>query len=76
MAEVEQPKPKTKQRRVGTRQDVFDGTCERTAGGLRREDLIINERTGKICTERELARGKKMSAFMRNKDAPIPEDDD
>ena len=49
----------------GTRQEVLNGTAILTAGGLSRDDLVLNPKTGKICTKKELERGTILSESMR-----------
>jgi len=66
MEEVPQEK-KRRSRKVGSRQDVYAGLAERTAGGLRKEDLIKNEKTGGICTPKEIERGRQLAKYMREK---------
>jgi hypothetical protein len=52
-------------RKTGSRLEVWEGFSERTAGGLRRDDLVYNERSGKICTKKEVERGKRLSELMQ-----------
>jgi hypothetical protein len=54
-----------KGRKVGSRIDVWEDRAERTSGGLRKHDLVVNEHTGKICTVKEIERGKRMSVAMK-----------
>lgn len=65
---------KKRSRKVGSRKDVYDGVSERTAGGLRKEDLVCNEK-GRICTKKEIERGKQLAAYMRQKKAEKQEDE-
>ncbi len=57
-----------KNRKVGSRIDVWEDKAERTSGGLRKDDLVLNERTGKLCTIKEMERGKRMSTVMKDSD--------
>jgi hypothetical protein len=59
--------PKIKKR--GSRQEVFEGRALMTSGNLSREDLIFNERTGKIITNKEKERGDKLKEVMGSKKA-------
>ena len=43
--------PSNKTQRVGSRRKVFNGTAERTVGGLRKEDLLKNN-AGRIVSLR------------------------
>lgn len=36
------------QKKFGTRAEVLHGTAEQTSGGLRKKDLFLNERDGRI----------------------------
>jgi hypothetical protein len=68
IAEIsEMEKPKRRSRKIGNREEVFNGICERTSGGLRKEDLVFNRKTGKICTAKEIERGKQLSEMMRKR---------
>lgn len=49
--------PEMKIKRVGTRQEVFDGQALKTSGGLIKEDLILNSKG--------IAVSKKKSALAR-----------
>jgi hypothetical protein len=43
---------------VGTKAQVLHGTAKRTAGGLTKNDLVLNKR-GKIVSRKQQAAGKK-----------------
>ena len=64
------------ERRYGTRSEVFDGTAEKTRGGLLKADLMIS-RTGRIVSKKksEQARAayKQYGFSKRAKPAPEPE---
>merc|ERR1719450_64313 len=57
-------KPKKKINKFGTKKQVFAGKKEKTKTGLKADDLMKNEKTGKIVTKKMNAKGKKM--FDRN----------
>ena len=42
----------------GTKHEVFHGHAHRTAGGLKREDLVKNAR-GKVVSKKQQAHGKR-----------------
>lgn len=48
-----------KRRKIGSREDVFHGRCERTGGGLRKKDLRINPKTKKIVSIKRSELAKK-----------------
>jgi hypothetical protein len=43
---------KTKKNKIGSRRQVFNGTAERTTGGLRKEHLMKNGRGRIVSTKR------------------------
>ena len=47
---------------VGSKAQVFHGTAAHTAGGLKKDDLVMNKR-GRIVSRKQMAAGKK--AFKR-----------
>ena len=58
---MEQPEAKApKHKRIGTRDDVYNGLCEHTKGGLTKEDLVLNSK-GKVVSKKmsELAKTNK-----------------
>jgi hypothetical protein len=63
--EVEPRSVGKKNKKIGKRIDVWEDRAIQTSGGLKKCDLIWNERTGKLCTVKEMARGKKMSEVMK-----------
>jgi len=65
---MEDTKPR-RGRKTGSRLEVWEGFSEKTAGGLRRDDLVYNERSGKICTKKEVERGKRLSELMQRQRA-------
>lgn len=52
-------------RKVGDKEAVYYGEAEHTAGGLRREDLIINKK-GKIVSRAQHEAGKQKIEHMRS----------
>lgn len=66
---MEDTTPKKKTRKTGTREDVWEGRSEKTSGGLRKDDLVFNEKSGKLCTKKEVERGKKLAALMQQQRA-------
>jgi len=52
-------------RKVGDKEAVYYGEAEHTAGGLRREDLIINKK-GKIVSRAQHEAGKRKIEHMRS----------
>jgi hypothetical protein len=52
-------------RKVGDKEAVYYGEAEHTAGGLRREDLIINKK-GKIVSKAQHEAGKRKIEHMRS----------
>ena len=66
----------TFERRYGTRSEVFDGTAEKTRGGLKKADLMIS-RTGRIVSRKksEQARAayKQYGFQKRAKPEPVKE---
>jgi hypothetical protein len=63
--------PKIKKR--GSRQEVFDGLAQFTSGNLSRDQLILNERTGKIITTKEKERGARLKEVMGSRKAETEE---
>lgn len=51
---------------VGTKEDVFAGTADHTAGGLRSQDLMMSAR-GKVISVRKHAAGKRIAAARARK---------
>ena len=47
------------QRRYGTRDEVFAGSAEKTRGGLKKADLLINSRTGRIVSKKKSEQARK-----------------
>lgn len=44
---------------IGTRAKVFHGTAYKTAGGLTKQDLEQNKKTGRIVSKRKAAEARK-----------------
>merc|ERR1719188_663210 len=57
-------KPMKKISKVGTKKQVLAGKKAKTKTGLKADDLMKNEKTGKVVTKRMYANGKKV--FDRN----------
>ena len=57
-------------RKFGSRSEVMDGLCVMTRGGLAKDDLMLNTKTGKIVSKKksELAK-QNYSKFGFNKRA-------
>lgn len=51
-------------RSVGTREQVWEGLAKKTAGGLTKDDLIMNSR-GKIVSKKRSEMGKKNNYLKR-----------
>ncbi len=47
----------TRRKRVGTKKEVWDGTSDRTSGGLYKKDLAMNKR-GKVVSKKQMERGR------------------
>jgi len=62
----------SKIKKRGSRQEVFEGRALMTSGNLSREDLIFNERTGKIITNKEKERGEKLKEVMGRRNTAPP----
>ncbi len=60
------PAATQKARKTGSRIDVWEGRCEKTSGGLRKDDLVFNEKSQKICTKSEIERGKRLAEAMHS----------
>lgn len=73
MTDLETSK-KTRTRKIGSRQEVFDGVCERTSGGLTKDDLVFNDRTSKLITLKEQQRGISMRKVMTKVKEPEQEE--
>jgi DVNP family len=56
-------------RKRGSRLQVLHGEALMTSGGLTKEHLSLNEKTGKICSMAEIQRGISLSSKMRQKRA-------
>lgn len=52
-------------KRTGSRQEVFEGKALKTTGLLTRDDLVVNPKTGKICSKKEMFRGQLLSRSMK-----------
>ncbi len=52
---------------IGSKREVWNGTAERTSGGLRKDDLMKNKR-GRIVSKKKHELGK--TAFKKNKLTP------
>lgn len=63
----------TRIKKRGSRQEVFEGKAMMTSGNLSKEDLIFNERTGKIITAKEKERGMRLKEVMNSRKAASPE---
>ena len=44
----------------GSRAQVWHGSAQRTSGGLSRDDLTFNSKTGRIVSKRKQAAGRKL----------------
>lgn len=44
---------------VGSKRQVWNGTCKKTKGGLTKSDLQFNEKTGRIISKTKSDKGKK-----------------
>ena len=66
-------------KKYGTRSEVFDlGTALQTRGGLKKENLMISSRTGKIVSKRksEIAKSNYTRfGFKKRQTDPIPEEE-
>lgn len=70
--------------KVGTRRQVFNGTAEKTSGGLRKEDLmmkngrIVSRRASRAATKnyrkklKNNPKAKCFQDFLKNKRGKIP----
>ena len=61
---------KQRKRKTGTRQEVWDGVCEKTPGGLTKADLIQRPGSSAIMSKKKHEMGKLYAANMR---APNPQ---
>jgi hypothetical protein len=52
-----------KRAKVGSKRDVYNGTAEKTKGGLRKKDLVKNKR-GRVVSIKKSEAGKK--SFRNN----------
>ena len=52
-----------KRTKVGSKREVFNGTAEKTKGGLRKKDLVKNKR-GRVVSIKKSEAGKK--SFRNN----------
>ena len=51
----------------GSRAEVWHGTAKKTSGGLTKDALMKNSKTGRIVSKKMHARGKKLYAAMKAK---------
>ena len=58
-------------RKRGSRQQVVNGEALMTSGGLTKDKLILNEKTGKICSMAEIQRGIDLSSKMKERRKPV-----
>ena len=58
--------PKTVKAR-GSRAEVWHGNAKKTSGGLTKDDLMKNNKTGRIVSKKMHARGKKLYREMKAK---------
>lgn len=59
--ESEEKPSKIKSKRIGTKEQVYFGEAEKTSGGLKKEDLIINKQN-KIISKKKSEYGQKFAA--------------
>ena len=60
----------TEMKKKGNKQEVFNGLAEKTSGGLKKEDLILNKR-GNIVSKKRSEQGakqfKNIESFVKNR---------
>jgi hypothetical protein len=54
------------QRTIGSRRKVWNGTAQKTPGGLTRSDLMMNK-YGRIVSRKKAAHARSARAFTRRK---------
>jgi hypothetical protein len=60
---------KPRKRKTGTRQEVWDGVCEKTPGGLTKADLVQRPGSSAIMSKKKHELGKQYAANMRKTNA-------
>jgi len=60
---------KPRKRKTGTRQEVWDGLCEKTPGGLTKADLVQRPGSSAIMSKKKHELGKQYAANMRKTNA-------
>ena len=63
-------------RKYGTRSEVYNGECEKTRGGLTKDDLMLSK-TGKIVSKKKslaAAESYKKFGFKKREAEPEPEE--
>jgi len=65
-------------RKFGSRQETWDGLCVMTRGGLVKDDLMLNTKTGKLVSKKksQIARDNytKFGFNKRKEETPAPEE--
>jgi hypothetical protein len=56
------PAPLKKNKRIGTKEQVYFGEAEKTSGGLTKNDLILNAKSGKVISKKKSEYGQKYAA--------------
>ena len=67
--------PLTTEMRVknyGTREEVWNGTALKTKGKLSKEDLVQDEKTGRLKSRKLIERGKNLFSTINQKKVPEP----
>lgn len=65
-----------KMQKYGTREQVYNGLAQQTKGKLKKEDLVLCEKTGKYKSVKAVERGKNLIQNIRKPaqvEAPTPE---
>ena len=62
-------------RKFGTRAEVWDGLCTMTRGGLTKDDLQLNAKTGKLVSKKksEIAKSNYAQFGFNKRKQPEPE---
>lgn len=63
-------------KKTGTKNEVFSGKAEKTVGGLKKDNLMKQEKTGKIISVKAhkagLANAQNLGAYLHPKGKPAP----
>lgn len=66
--------PRKSNSKIGTYQEVFDGTKERTKGGLKKDDLVMNKRNKVVSKKRHAIGLKRVDVLSKHRKLKKPKE--